>query len=326
MDVTFVTIVESSPRGQRQLTDLALALRTFGGALADAPLVAFVTGRNIASVDVALGPIELRPLPPPDPAHPRLRRLDAVASLAESAGTLVLLEADALVVGDLTAHVGNTVAAVHKDDRPMPDIDWRRLYWTFGVRPPDPGPISVMNGLPSRPLLDTGVLVLPPSRRDALVASWTAIATELVRLSNRYALDFLAPPRWFDRFALMIALYRDDVRFEYLPLGCDFELSFDYHPSVLPSADDLRVIRYGPHMDDRGAVLSSRLYPWVDPVIDRFDRVLAEYLGHRYRRPPRRAIGSELRGAIGASALYRSTAGQRVRAAVRNVRSRGSRG
>jgi hypothetical protein len=118
VDVTFVTVVDSSPRGARQLTDLALALRTFGGGLAEAPLIAFVTGSEVPTVDVALGPIEVRALPPADATNPRLRRLDAVAAVADAPGSLVLLDADALVVGDLSAHVGTTVAGVHKDDRP----------------------------------------------------------------------------------------------------------------------------------------------------------------------------------------------------------------
>jgi len=165
-DVVMACVAENRPRGAQKLYNLALSLRTFGGALAGVPLHAFFVDGLGPRFQECLAPLGVRGtvvpgFPAPAARTIKLRMFEDFSR--QPGGTLVALDCDVVVVGDFTASLSATaVRGVPATVSPLRPPQWVELLALLGLGPDGRGvrTVGTAEELPV-PYFNSGVLFVP---------------------------------------------------------------------------------------------------------------------------------------------------------------------
>lgn len=290
MGILFSCTAENRDRWCAEVVNLALSVRRFGGSLADAPFVAcFVDGAEPAYVErLAALDVEVKVVPRFDPRSPhsnKLRMLELAAT--HEFDTLIALDTDTLVVGDLTPYVSpDAVAAKPENDDPLGVEGWRRLHGALGIAEPSRSMVMTTTGAVTYPYVNTGVVMVPHHRCGELLEAWSKRVHQLLDLSGDRP-DVLDPGQltWTDQLAMALTIHADGVPIAPLPVAANLSTIVRVHPLFAPEVTPPFVIHYHNEMDERGFVFRSQ-NARLNPLIDAFDRALAEHLDAPYAGMP----------------------------------------
>lgn len=282
-----------------QMLNATLAIRKFGGSLADAPvLIGVVDGvrRDIRRALEAQG-ATVRPVPAVNREYRyanKLRMLEL--PLEHEADVIVCLDVDILVLGDMAPFlpmdaVGARTAGVDR----WPEELWTRLFERFGLPVPEDRHV-LLTGQRSFRYANTGVLTIPWRLRAQVRQRWQHYIEQLWEVGDLLPRKFLA-----DQYALVFALYESGIPFEYLPPHLNLE------PGVTPESygehvrDQFRppyVVHYHKHLDEDGGVLPPK-WPEAAELVHRFNACRAAI------DRPARPLSERVPGSLSNSRLYR---------------------
>lgn len=280
-DVVVACVTENRPRWTQRLYNLALSLRTFGGALADAPLHAFFVDELEPRFKVRLAPLGVRcevvpGFPAPVAQTNKLRMFEDFS--CQRGGILVALDCDVVVVGDFSASLSPAaVCGVPASMSPLRPPQWQALLALLGLRPDGRGirTVATWEELPV-PYLNSGVLFVP----------WQYCA-ELTSLWRRYIdalLELHATLKWsarvwiyLDQIALACALVAGGIPLQTLDVWHNFPSHQRVHASALQAPASLRILHYHRKFGPSGHLLPTSLPP-VDDAVGRFNAALSQAL------------------------------------------------
>jgi len=333
--VLFSCVAENRPAFATMAHSLALSIRGFAGALANAAIVVnFVDGvePRFAAPLEALG-VQLRTVPRVSAANPLANKLRMLELHAEHEfDVLVALDCDVIVVGDPSPWIDpGRIAAKAADFDRFDDDEWRRLFDVVRVPVLERTLTATATGQRTYPYFNSGVVLVPHDVCGRLQTAWLATFADL---GTALAADpHLIRTRWqwlAEQASLSLAVLRAELPWTALPP----EVNFPSHVPVPPGT--LRgppiVVHYHSERDVAGFLLRSRT-PAIDPLIDRFNRRRAEVTGIPYGGLGRRSVPARLKrdatdrlwGAVVDSPWYDSSAARRVRSALKRAAPRGRR-
>jgi hypothetical protein len=297
-------VAENSERWYREVQNLVLSLRRFGGGLADAPFVAcFVEGVEPRFADglAALG-AEVRVVDRVDPRNPpsnKLRMLELAVD--HDFATLLAIDTDTVVVGDVGAYaVPGRVAAKPENTDPYPAATWRGVYADLGIPEPPRSMVTTSTAQLSHPYYNSGVLFVPRELCGALRESWAKRVGDVLDLYDRRP-DVVPRPQqhWTNQLALALALVGDGLPVAALPVAANLSTTVRVHPLFAHQVTPPFVLHYHNEIDDRGFVFRSRNRA-LNPLIDAVNRARADALGLDYAGlpgpPPVRRVLREVEG------------------------------
>jgi hypothetical protein len=291
-------VAENRPDWYRQVENLAITLRNFGGRLASAQFVAHFVG----GVDDVQGQLlrelgaELRAVtayPAPKPTTNKLRMFEHFARNSD-AELLIALDCDTVIVGDLLDEaVPGAVAAVGARRSPLNADEWTRLLARLAL-PLSSTPtlmISTGEAVPV-PYVNSGVLMVPRCHAEALVTGWTEYV-------DRFAAEARSGCRepwtkyFMDQVALTCAFLDRNIPVEIMgrhinvPTAVDDAARLERAEALSEGhVERVKVLHYHRHITKDGRLLPTDKGSPLNHVIDRVNSVVQS----RARRPRRRDV------------------------------------
>jgi hypothetical protein len=279
-------VAENSERWYREVQNLLLTVRRFGGGLADAPFVAlFVEGvePRFATGLEALG-AEVRVVDRVDPRNPpsnKLRMLELAAT--HDFDTLLAIDTDTLVVGDVGRYAAPDAVAVKPENAdPYPPAVWPAVFSDLGIPQPGRSIVTTSTAQVTYPYYNSGVVFVPHQLCGALRDTWAKRVADVLDLYERR--PDVVPKRqqhWTNQLALALALTGDGIPVAPLPVAANMSTSVRVHPLFAHQVTPPFVLHYHNEIDDRGFVFRSRNRA-LNPLIDACNRVRAEAFGLGY--------------------------------------------
>jgi hypothetical protein len=294
----FACVAENGPDWFDKAYNLALSVRTFGGSLADAPVIVSFVGDVEREYATALEKIgaEVRVVERFHPRSPYLNKM-RMLELAEDSSfdVLVALDCDVLVAGDIRDDLPvDRVAAKPADVDVLTDDQWSGLYRALDLEPPRERFAAATTGEPMYPYFNSGVVTVPHAMCRGLLDRWTGYVEAILRIYDEG--PQVVPSQWqfhLDQFSLAVALAREEPPPVALPLRLNMPVHIDVHPSFREEITPPYVIHYHKNIGADGFVWRTK-YEDLNVLLDEFNRARAAALGLSYRRlaavPVRRRI------------------------------------
>jgi hypothetical protein len=275
-------VAENRPRWAQKLYNLALSLRTFGGALADAPLRAFFVDGLEPRFQTELAPLGVRcrvvpGFPAPVAQTNKLRMFEDFSR--KPGGILVALDCDVVVVGDFSASLSPVaVCGVPAMMSPLRPPKWQALLALLGLRPDGRSVRTIGTGEElAVPYLNSGVLFVPGQHCAELTSLWRRYIDALLEL---HATLGWSARVWFylDQLALTCALLAGGIPVQILDIWHNFPSHQRVHASALQEPASLRILHYHQKFGESGHLLPAPR-PSVDHAVGRFNTALSRALG-----------------------------------------------
>jgi hypothetical protein len=273
-------VAENSERWFREVQNLVLSVRRFGGGLAGAPFVAqFVEGvkpRFVAGLE-ALG-AEVLVVDRVDARNPpsnKLRMLELAAT--HDFDTLLAIDTDTVVIGDVGMYAAAGAVAVKPENTdPYPPETWRGVYADLGIPEPARSMVTTSTAMVTWPYFNSGVVFVPHDLCGTLRDSWAKRVADVLDLYGRRA-DVVPRPQqhWTNQLALALALAGDGLPVAPLPVAANLSTTVRVHPLFAHQVSPPFVLHYHNEIDDRGFVFRSRNRV-LNPLIDAFNQARAE--------------------------------------------------
>jgi hypothetical protein len=285
--VTLVACVaENSERWYREVQNLVLSLRRFGGDLAGARFVAcFVEGvdprfvSGLAELDA-----EVRVVDRVDARNPpsnKLRMLELANT--HDFDVLLAIDTDTVVVGDVGRYAAPDKVAVKPENTdPYPAVTWRGVFADLGIPEPGRSIVTTSTAQVGYPYYNSGVVFVPRALCGTLREAWAKRVSDVLDLYARRP-DIVAPPQrhWTNQLALALALVGDGIPVAPLPVAANLSTTVRVHPLFAHQVTPPFVLHYHNEIDERGFVFRSR-NPDLNPLIDAVNRARAEAFGLDY--------------------------------------------
>ena len=279
-------MAENSERWYREVQNLLLSVRSFGGGLADAPFAAlFVEGvePRFATGLEALG-AEVHVVDRVDPRNPpsnKLRMLELAAT--HDFDTLLAIDTDTLVVGDVSRYAAPDAVAVKPENGdPYPPATWPAVFADLGIPEPGRSIVTTSTAQVTYPYFNSGVVFVPHELCGALRDGWAKRVGDVLDLYDRR--PEVVPTRqqhWTNQLALALTLAGDGIPVAPLPVAANLSTTVRVHPLFVHQVTPPFVLHYHNEIDERGFVLRSRNRA-LNPLIDAANRARAEALGVDY--------------------------------------------
>lgn len=282
---------ENGDRWFREVHNLALSVRRFGGTLSDAPFVAcFVDDVDARYVsELAQLDAEVTVVTRFDPRNPpsnKLRMLELVEQ--HDFDVLVMIDTDTLVLGDITGWATpDAVAVKPENDDPYSRACWRRVFAALGIAEPSRSLVTTSTGKLTYPYYNTGVMLVPRDRCGDLGDAWSKRVHQALELYDRRP-DVVPPGQrhWTNQLAFALAVVGDGIPVTDLPVAANLSTTKKVHPLFSHQVTPPFVLHYHNEMDAQGFVFRS-LNPRLNPLIDAFNRERAEVRRLPYRGLPK---------------------------------------
>jgi len=330
--VVTACVSENQERWFRMVLMQAVSIRNLGGSLATSPHRTYFVhglGETERALLEELGSevVSVEPFPSPIPHANKLRMFEAHA--AEGEGTLIALDSDVVVLGDLGAEVNpQALRGLVGGYSPFDDELWGAWLEERGLPRPSRGyeQLRIGREMPV-PYLCSGVLLVPKRYCKALADSW---AKQILALIER----FDAPPgagvgpelpadaRFFtDQLALACAIIEAEIPVEPLPVGCNFRPGLGTLGLVgIGHVHPIRAVHYHSWgMRPDRFIKPVRFLP-LNPDLERVNRLTAAHLGVEYESFQKAASRERRERLLATPAELRRRAPSAVRA--RLVRAR----
>jgi hypothetical protein len=267
-------VVENDPQSLAQARRLALSLRWFGGALAEASLmVCAVEGIDAqARRELEECGAEVRIVPRFDPRNPFANKLQFFPEAETTGASLfLLLDTDTIIVRDpLSLLDRGTFQAKIADVPSVSHEGLERVFQYFGLPLPARRHVTTFTGARTILYCNSGVLALPARLARELVPVWRDYNSRILEVRH-----LLGPgSRHSNQASLSLALAACPVPFRKAPLELNFPLNQTvYEPSPVILAADPVILHYHERVDDAGRILPVP-YPKAQKRIEAFNRRL----------------------------------------------------
>lgn len=168
-------VLDSGEHWEQRVLNLVRSVRWYGGCLADAPFVARAVSEPSAAFRRTLDGLDARVelVTPTWPDRPFMNKTLALASSADD-WRVILLDCDTVVVGDLSALIGdnNQLIAKPVDVDPFTRQEWLALETSSGWDLGRDRLRTTCTGRTTATYLNTGVLSVGPEIRSELQTNW----------------------------------------------------------------------------------------------------------------------------------------------------------
>ena len=300
MDVVFSLVGENRrDRWTDQMLNAVLAIRRFGGSLADAPVMIGVVDGVRADLRKALEAqgATVRAVPAVNEQYRYANKLRMLELPDEcQADVIVCLDVDIAVLGDIGPFLpAHAVAARTAGVDRWPEELWLRLFERFELHVPEERH-NLLTGQRSFRYANTGVVSIPWAHRTEIRHRWQHYIEQLWEVGDWMPRKFLT-----DQYAFAFTVYDLGLPFEYLPLHLNLE------PGVTPDsyAEHAReqfrppyVVHYHKHLAPSGGIVPPR-WPEAAELVEQFNAIRATV------DRPARPLSERLPAAMSASGPYR---------------------
>jgi hypothetical protein len=319
VQVVFACVAENGPGWFDRVHSLVLSIRTFGGSLREAPVLAcFVEGVD----DRFAGPLrdlgaEVRVVPRLDPRYPYANKLRMLEHASEDE-VLIALDCDVVVLGDVTAYPDPvSVLAKPADCDFLTPEQWATLFDALHLEAPARTVTTTTFGQRTHPYFNSGVLLIPGADAPRLRDAWERYVYALQELYER--LPDLARHRFYtDQLALACALVSEEIAVRSLPVRMNLPTHLNVHPAFLAEAFPPLIVHYHKRVSHDGFILPTR-YAAANTALDRFNRARADALGLPYAGLPRFALPDRMKQELRSRSWFHAEGIKSVRRAVRRL-------
>ncbi|MEX2624535.1 MAG: hypothetical protein WD651_12510 [Acidimicrobiia bacterium] len=289
MRVLFACVSENGENWHREVTNLVLSVRRFGGKLSKAPFVVnFVeTVEPAYSADLEALGAEIRIVDRFDariPTSNKLRMLQLVDSYEFD--VLLALDCDTIVMGDLSEIIGSGVSIQAKPENYDPfGLDaWRLVFRELDIEEPSRPLLTTSGGQMVYPYYNSGVMFVPAALSSVLYHRWSKRIADLIQFKQ--ANPGILPQRKFtDQMALALTGIADGIPISRLPASINFSTTGRIHPLYRGELGPPFVLHYHNEMNNRGLIFRPILAE-LSPLIDTFNEELATYRGYDFVGTP----------------------------------------
>ena len=188
---------------------------------------------------------------------PHANKIRMLTDIDANVDWIVALDTDIAVAGDFSAHLtGAAVRAKPVDYDPLSLAQWGELFGYFGLAVPAERYITTCHGTETIAYFNSGVLLVSAGLAQRLAVAWAALVE---RVLNAYSdLPAIARHAFFtDQFALALALRRQEITVDPLPLGMNFPTHAPVHPSSQPHDVEPLLLHHHHRVTEGGALLPS---------------------------------------------------------------------
>ena len=281
----FTCVSETAPGWLPRVLDLVYSLRQFGGAACNAPFVVNFVGHVPPSAGTALLELgadsrSIEPIGGTAPGN-KLRMLDLHEAF--DFDFLVALDCDTVVVGDVTQYVPDSkIGAKPVDFDPLPPGDWRRLYRSLEIEPPDSTVRASSSGEEIQASYNSGVLTVPYRLCAQFETEWRHVHAEVVEALGSTSTLLPRHLHFFaDQMSLALWAAGSDIGIAALPVAMNFPTHVPVHPSTTSEAEPPVILHYHDAVDKRGFLLRPRSRLAVEKA-DAFNVARASRMGMAY--------------------------------------------
>jgi hypothetical protein len=283
-------VAENGDGWYREVQNLVLSVRRFGGALAGAPVVVnFVDDvdpryeKGLAALDAEVRVVAR--FDPRSPASNKLRMLELADG--HDFDVLLAIDTDTVVVGDVGTYGDPAALAIKPENLdPYPEATWRALYADLDIPEPSRSQVTTSTGQVSHPYWNSGVVFVPRALCAPLLDAWSRRVADVLDVYERRP-DIVAPPQrhWTNQLSLALAVVGDGLPVTPLPVAANLSTTVRVHPLFAHQVTPPFVLHYHNEIDDRGFVFQSRNGA-LNPMIDAVNRARAEAFGPAYHSLP----------------------------------------
>jgi hypothetical protein len=312
-------VAEAGESWFREVANLVLSIRRFGGALAEAPIVAMFVERVEPQHAEQLTDqgVEVRVVDrfdPRSPASNKLRMLELAGSHRFDA--LLAIDTDTLVMGDISPWFSTTAVRVKPENHsPYGPEAWQGIYEALGIAPPSRSAVMTSTGELTSPYFNSGVVFVPRDRCAELLEAWTKGVHDVLDLyADRPDLVPEPERHWTNQLALAVALTGARLPVDPLPVGLNLSTTVRVHPMFRHEVVPPFVLHYHNEIDSDGFVFRSR-NATLNPFLDAFNRARADVFDLPYDGLPNPPLARRLLRRVEGTAWYDHPAVTKVRTA-----------
>lgn len=309
LKVLLACVSENGESWHREVTNLVLSVRRFGGRLATAPFVVnFVESvePSYAADLEALG-AEVRIVDRFDariPTSNKLRMLQLVDSFEFD--LLIAMDCDTLMMGDLSEIIGpgDSIQAKPENYDPFGLDAWRQVFSALNIEEPSRPLLTTSGAQMVYPYFNSGVLFVPRALNSILFARWSERIADLIQFKAQNP-GILPRRKFTDQMALALTGIADGIPISRLPASINFSTTGRIHALYRRELGPPFVLHYHNEMNDQGLILRPALDE-LSPLVDTFNMELARYRGFEFMRTPSPPAARSLFRALRRIDWYRS--------------------
>ncbi len=327
--VLFACVAENRRSFATMAHNLAISIRSFGGALSGAPIVVnFVEAADEAFTRplVELG-VEVRVVERVSEANPPVNKLRMLRLRRDYRfDVLIALDCDTAVVGDPSPWIDTESIGVKSADLAgFNDLEWSTMFAEVKIPVPDKTLTATITGKKTYPYFNSGVLFVPGALCEAFGEAWMRRYAELATMIRRNPGAIRKRRQFFlDQAALALTLIGDGLPWRELPPALNFPTHVAVPRDLLDGPPV--VLHYHGEWAEDGFLLSSATSS-VNSALDAFNRRRADvthqtYIGlgprstqQRLPRSAKRRLGN----LVADRAWYRSVWAARIRDVLRQL-------
>jgi hypothetical protein len=331
MRVGFACVTENRSDWAQKTHNLALSVRTFGGPVADAPIMVNVVDgigdrfhRLLDPLDVTLRQVER--FDDRFPHANKLRMFEDI-ELFSDCDAIVALDCDIVVVDDPTPLLSPThIRAKAEDSTILTEDHWMAVYDRFDIEPPPMDCVMTSTGQVTYPWWNSGVVNVPLPLVETLRDQWAENVLRIGKILEET--PPVLPATWpTDEIAFVLALLEFDLPFEPLPIWGNFPTCFPVLPHLLDAEPQRPMFVHYHHHIARNGFLRHSGIAVTDERVDAMNRARATSLGLDYEglaeleRPPSTPARawSNLQARLKHQRWYRSVPARRAKRAIVNL-------
>ena len=272
---------EDTPAWHTKMLNLALSLREFGGAMANAPMIAHAVGSAAPEFVAQLDKldVECRVVERMDPRLPTSNKLRMLETQRDDFDVLVMLDCDVIIRGDLTAELdAQSLRAAPGGRAHLNEAAWERLYGRLDLPIPTERHLTAVTGERTYPYWNSGVLFVPRHHCAPLRATWESMIDRVFEV----AADDRAIATWRkDQIPFACALASTGITVRELPLRLNLSIKDPERSQAQPAWGPPFVFHYHHAIDGEGFVGPTPDAAVADYLVD-FNRHRAAYFGLSY--------------------------------------------
>jgi len=310
LKVLLACVSENGENWHREVTNLVLSVRRFGGRLSKAPFIVNFVERVEPeySADLEALGAEVRVVNRFDarvPTSNKLRMLQLVDSYEFD--MLVALDCDTIVMGDLSEVIGSgdSVQAKPENYDPFGLDAWRQVFKAFDIEEPSRPLLTTSGAQMVYPYFNSGVLFVPRGLSAVLYDRWSQRIADLIEFKKANP-GILPKTKFTDQMALALTGIADGIPISRLPASINFSTTGRIHPLYRRELGPPFVLHYHNEMNSRGQLFKPALAE-LSPLVDNFNEELAGHRGYPFVGTPSAPATRSLFRRLRRVGWYRST-------------------
>jgi hypothetical protein len=264
---------ENNQKFHSRILTMFKTLKKFGGTLAEAKSVANFVQSVDPKVEQELRDLGVKvnivdPFIDGYPYANKLRMLE----MEEKYDVLLALDCDLVISKDFSGEISSDfIQACPPYMDPLTIKQWENLFSHFNLKLPAERYELVGRARNTIPYFNSGVVAIPKTYRDRLLASWEKYIRELLKL------DSLSKVRVFtDQIALSLALADEGMPYDLFPIEMNFPIHNKIRDKFNPDEIDPYIIHYHNRITKKKLIKNSG-YAITDKYIKEINAYLRNH-------------------------------------------------